>query len=713
MFTFGNRILLSLIPIVAIAFFASAGALQAQSNEASSDLDDFIHYALVANVEYAEGYAIKLIRSEISDEEFYTLVSSTRELQARFDRAIGWAMFVDDLEPLAGELESRYETGRTNLIRNAARIDGSIELLDGTTRQRILAEKRLEEAGEYAVPALLRTLQDSGDAQTTRQVREMLTKIGRNAVIPLCVALPHMDDNSKVIIIKTLGDIRYAHASPFLVAVMQDSQESPAAKHAASQALSRLGIDENTDLSILQTIVANQYFDWQDSVITAPVDGLNLYWTWDAQNHLVPLDVHEEVYGDVMAMSFAEQALALNPKNENAMGVFVAANLRRDRELAGQNDRVYGNLPHSPAFYATVFGPHVAQMVLDRALEMGDTTLALEAITALSETAGADSLLAGEKPLMRAMYYPDRRVQYEAALTLASTLPKESFTGSYRVVPLLASAVRSGGDMFAVVIGDDADQRRAMAAFLQSNGWSVVGQGSTATEAVDLAGVVPGIDLAVVLARSAVQGTTVADELASMPKTTVTPTYILTTGGDSQILAVGVGERDMVETSDAAVSDSAKLGVIEDLIAKASGGRLSYEEQAAFANRALHVLRDIALAETELEVDDATGTLIAALTSTDEDAQIVVAETLAMIDDSLAQRALIDEALKEGNLDQRVMLLDEAAGSVRRWGNHAGDWQVELVVDLAENSSGYLADAAARLNGALDHPNTSVMIFLP
>ena len=84
-----------------------------------------------------------------------------------------------------------------------------------------------------------------------------------------------------------------------------------------------------------------------------------------------------------------------------------------------------------------------------------------------------------------------------------------------------------------------------------------------------------------------------------------------------------------------------------------------------------------------------------------------------MIDDSLAQRALIDEALKEGNLDQRVMLLDEAAGSVRRWGNHAGDWQVELVVDLAENSSGYLADAAARLNGALDHPNTSVMIFLP
>ena len=37
-----------------------------------------------------------------------------------------------------------------------------------------------------------------------------------------------------------------------------------------------------------------------------------------------------------------------------------------------------------------------------------------------------------------------------------------------------------------------------------------------------------------------------------------------------------------MKTSDAFVSDDSKLGVIEDLLAKASGGRLSYEEQMAF-----------------------------------------------------------------------------------------------------------------------------------
>jgi hypothetical protein len=315
---------------------------------------------------------------------------------------------------------------------------------------------------------------------------------------------------------------------------------------------------------------------------------------------------------------------------------------------------------------------------------------------------------------MKAMFYPDRRVQYEAALVLASTLPKESFTGSYRVVPLLASAVRTQGDLFAIVIGDNADERRAMATFLNKNGWIVVGQGVTADEAVQAAGVVPGFDLAVVLSMNAEKGVAMAASIAELPDTTVTPTFVLTSGGDAEVLANAIGSNDMVETANAAISDEAKLGEIEDLLAKASGGLLGYEEQVAFSNRALEVLRSIALADTVLEVDDATGTLIDALTNeTDLDSQTMISQTLAMIDDVLAQRALINVALADGNDVQRVMFLDEASASVRRWGNHAQDWHIEMVVDLAENANGNLADAAARLNGALDHPNTSVMMFLP
>ena len=84
-----------------------------------------------------------------------------------------------------------------------------------------------------------------------------------------------------------------------------------------------------------------------------------------------------------------------------------------------------------------------------------------------------------------------------------------------------------------------------------------------------------------------------------------------------------------------------------------------------------------------------------------------------MIDSAKAQGALVEAALASDSTETQVMLLDESASSVRRWGNLTGDWQLARVVDLAENSSGSLADAAARLNGALNLPNTSVMIFLP
>ena len=216
-----------------------------------------------------------------------------------------------------------------------------------------------------------------------------------------------------------------------------------------------------------------------------------------------------------------------------------------------------------------------------------------------------------------------------------------------------------------------------------------------------------------VIARNATHGNVVVGDLTTMPETTVTPVLVFGDGAEAQILSSEWSDSSMIETSDIGVSDSAKLAVIEDLLGSASGGRLSYEEQEAFSQRALAVLRDVALADTMLEVDEASGTLIVALNDSDLESKTVIAQTLSMINEAVTQQALLDAALAGSGVDQQVMLLDEAAASVRRWGNLAQDWQVEMVVDLAENSNGLLADAAARLNGALDHPHTSVTLFIP
>ena len=711
MFNLRNRLIAALF---AVTLGVSQPSTFGQDSDPESALDDFIHYSLVANVEFAEAYAMTLLRDDMSDVEFYTLVNETKERQQRFDRAVGWALFVSDLEPLAAELEQRYQAGRASVIRDADRLVESIDLLSGTTRQRLLAENRLIEAGEYAVPPLLRRLQTANDASTSRRVRTMLIQIGRDAVLPLQTALPYLDNDSQAVVASVLGEIGYTHAAPCLLALANDTSETPDVRNAANRALQRIGIATNSNLSTMQTVVAKQFYDGQTSVLPPAMSGLNIFWVWEPSEQLIVYDVQKEVFDDVMAMYFASLAIDSDPENAGAMSVFVAANLRRARELQGSDDLVFGALPYSPEFYATVFGPEIAQMVLKEALSDGDTALCLDAIAALSRTAGARSLIGAENtPLAASMYYPDRTVQYEAALTIASTLPKNDFVGSYRVVPLLASAVRNGGEMFALVIGDDENARRDVATLLNGNGWTVVGDGTTISDSIETAGAVPGIDLAVVIARNAEHGELLVNELSKMPDTTVTPVLVLGEGAEAQILANALSESNMVETADIGVSEPAKLAVIEDLLGSASGGRLSYDEQTEFAKRALSVLRDIALAETILKVDEATSTLIAALHDSEFDSKSVIAQTLSMIEDAVAQQSLIDAALSSGDEETQVMLLDESAASVRRWGNLASDWQVEMVVDLAENSNGLLADAAARLNGALDHPYTSVTLFIP
>ena len=700
--------------VLTFVLVACSTVTRAQDADVEALVDDFVHYALIANVDLAEANAIALLRTEMSDAAFYELVNETKQRQDRFDRAIGWALYVDRLQPLAAELELKVETGRISLIRDAARLTEAIDFLSGTTRQRLLAEDRLIAAGEYAVPPLLRTMFENPDARTTRMVSKMLTDIGGDAVLPLTVALPHLSGESQVVVCRVLGDIGYTHASPALLTLANADGANPAAAQAAAKALTAIDIDPNSNISTLQTVVAGQFFDRQVSVMPAAIAGVNNFWVWDDMYGLETRDVPEAVFDDVMAMYFAAGALSNDPQNEPAMSIFVASNLRRARELGGNDDLVYGNLAYSPEFYATVFGPEVASDVLRIALARRDTPLAHDAIAALARTAGSAAAVTGtDQPLVNAMFYPDRRVQYEAAMTIASTLPEMNFEGSYRVVPLLASAVRSGNAMYAIVIGEDEETRRRIATSLESMGWSMMGEGTDATSAVDAAGIVPGIDLAVVAARSADHGQNVASELAMLTQTTATPVLVLADGVDVQILRNATESQDMVAAGNIAITDSALAAVLEGLLAKAAGGRLEAAEAELFAARALAVLRDIALADTVLEVDDATGALVDALALSDPMTQALVAETLSMVNSPLAQQTLVSAALADGQMDDRMMLLDEASASVRRWGNLTQDWQVAEIINLVESTSGDLADAAARLNGAINHPGTSVMIFMP
>ena len=86
--TTSNRLFAMFLTIVLVT---CTTFVRAQEADVEALVDDFVHYALIANIDLAEATAIVLLRSEMSDEEFYELINATKQRQARFDRAIGWA----------------------------------------------------------------------------------------------------------------------------------------------------------------------------------------------------------------------------------------------------------------------------------------------------------------------------------------------------------------------------------------------------------------------------------------------------------------------------------------------------------------------------------------------------------------------------------------------------------------------------------------------
>ena len=160
----------------------------------------------------------------------------------RFEDAISRARFVPELADLAGEIEVRVERGRLDLARDPARIEEAISMLNGTQRAQVLARRRLEEAGEYAIPDMLRQITEGPDERLKLACESMIRQIGRQAVTPLCAALGGLDPVSRRIVCDVLGEIGWPHAAPFLREVSLDQTASgPVRETVWSLGSARLG----------------------------------------------------------------------------------------------------------------------------------------------------------------------------------------------------------------------------------------------------------------------------------------------------------------------------------------------------------------------------------------------------------------------------------------------------------------------------------------
>lgn len=680
-------------------------------------LKDFIHYIRIARYDVAGSVGRELLSRNPAPRDFVKLVDSAGET-ARFDESVGRAMRVASLEPLAGAMYKLYETGRLEAARDPKEIAENIAKLTGTVQGRIRASTRLKVAGEYAVPQLLTALMDRDNSALRSESQRVLVDIGSQAVIPLATAMVHADPAMQERLADVLGLIGHRSALPFLADVRMSST-IPNVKAAAERAIGRIDSGAlGASVSQLYVQLANRYYSQSRDVTSFPGEEFQLVWSYSPSSGLTMTGIRSSVFHEAMAMRLAERALELDASNEEALVIWLASNLRREiQQPEGYDNPAYPNTRRDAMYFAVTAGAGPSQGVLARAIDAKDTLLARLAIQAIEKTAGSKALTASgafggtasRQPLVEAMTYPNRRVQYESALALGASQPSGAFSGSDRVVPTLAAAVRDASSKFAAILARDNEQYQAVRKILEADGYVVLSRGATLAELAGPIAEVPAVDLLIAIDPNPSEFAPLVSEVRGTTRTAATPILALTIAEAYPDLRRRYETETSVAVRPLSIAPEQISKSASDLVMAASGGPIGADEAQAYAARSLRTLRDLALTRNAiLPVEEAVLPLIKSLGETTGDIRMNVAEVLTLIPQQRAQAALMDAALATSG-NERVQLLGKVAGSAKRFGNQLDERQVRRVLELAKSNDPAESTAAAALAGSLSLPNADLL----
>jgi len=685
---------------------APPAATSAANAQTAQQVDAFLHHIMMARPDLAAVAGEALLSDQLTAAQLAEVVDNMN-LADKLDRAIrrGRAMS-GGVADLVGKFEVKLERGRLDLARQTARMAEAVGLLDGTIRQQGLGRARLEAAGEYAVPLLLGQVVEARNPKVELAASDVIIAIGRRSVLPLVSALPDLDPSSQRKVCDMLSQIGWPTAVPFLQEVAIQTSAPVDVREAANRGIARLGGSRGT-VSDAYASLARQFFRRDLPLIPYPDEPVNNIWVWDSFGGLTPTPIPTAIFSDVMAMRLAERALRADPTNTQALAVFVAANLRRQNDLPeGATDPLYGSIDRSPQFFATVVGSVVGQMVLALALEVGDTALVRDAIEALSQTGGEAIVtgVAGRAPIIECLSYPDRRVQYDAAIMLGEALPANRFAQDTAVVPLLASAARTAGIQYAVVTAPEAEDQRQIASSLTDKGFTVVGTAATWDELVAGGFVTGMLDLVAARGRSDQLQATVSG-VRRTNSTAAAPVLLVVAEEDRPSIERLFTLDTRIGIWTAGAPEETLANTITDLVRRTSGGLMDESEAVAYAMRSLEALHDIALSRSSVfNIEDGERTLAEALVTREGAIRQGVARVMALIPTDTAQIKLIDVALLASG-DEQAELLDAVAVSGRRNGNRAESRQIAALRNLVQTGTGPVGEAAATAYGALGLPS--------
>lgn len=351
-----------------------------------------------------------------------------------------------DLRPEGEQIATVVLTAASKFARDPARLNELINKLSDTATQ-TAALRGLREAGDAGVVALIHSLADDTFKPDRPAVRNALVALGRDTIEPLTAALAAPLPETRADAAIVLGRLKTRRAIPYLIGLAAVGADSPD-RAAARDALQRLDVPAPSQrqarkflTSRIDSLLGGEFVGKLDANDAIPL------WRWDDKAQTVRLDRYpKEQAALVIADRLAKQLAQLSPEpTQQQLALLVQ--LEAEQTFAGLDQP----LPQAKGTgweLAHALGIERSEGALIDAIEL-DRPTAIAAVLQVLGTSGRSELLdpenGRESPLVKALGYPDRRVQVAALKAILALDPTEPYKGASRVVETMKYLLSSSG----------------------------------------------------------------------------------------------------------------------------------------------------------------------------------------------------------------------------------------------------------------------------
>ena len=442
----------------------------------------------VTPAKQAEAIRIMMDLEQYGEAQYYLGLLSAQNLDqaSLFELAqtIGTDFFVrlsltPEMAPAGKVFASRVLTSSSVASLSPERIDRLIDKLDDENLAiRSDAFRALRRLGEPAVAQMVSLFADESQSEHFKGVRGALQQIGDVGLNPLVAGAVADNENVRLESVVALAKIKDPKSFDAIVAAFYSSDSSEKLRELAA-AVFRDRFNYFPDVNAVSEIWYRRAKQMLKDPNEAGARQLGFavatetLWRWDAeQNALVPRETDPVVARRIRAADRAKVLAEINPDNSEIYLFNLMTQLESLKQVAGASGRI-----DATSFlekYPRANGQQINQ-VLEDALEQNLIAAAIGCAQVLEELGDESVLFNGDhrpSPLVQAILYGDRHLQYAALRAIAVINPKRNYAGSSYVLDV-AVFLSDYEERASVLVGSSReDLARSLASSVSPAGLS-------------------------------------------------------------------------------------------------------------------------------------------------------------------------------------------------------------------------------------------------